>query len=133
LRDIQCVDRHRVTPCYNRVFTCSDFFSRSCFHSALAPGLAPTPHSKSWLSASRSPSSNASTHGRPRAPVTWCFWTTLRCFWPRWFDVLLIVKPETVIGWHRAGFRLYWRWRSRSGGCRPRIAREARDLIVRLG
>ena len=34
------------------------------------------------------------------------FWTTLRRFWPRWSAVLLIVKPETVIGWHRAGFRL---------------------------
>jgi putative transposase len=37
------------------------------------------------------------------------FWTTLRHFWPRWTDVLVIVKPETVIGWHRVGFRLYWR------------------------
>jgi putative transposase len=37
------------------------------------------------------------------------FWTTLRRYWPRWSDVLLIVKPETVIGWQRAGFRLYWR------------------------
>ena len=39
--------------------------------------------------------------------------STLRRFWSRWTDVLVIVKPETVIGWHRAGFRLYWRWRSR--------------------
>jgi hypothetical protein len=31
-------------------------------------------------------------------------------------DVLVIVRPETVICWHRAGFRLYWRWRSRVGG-----------------
>ena len=38
------------------------------------------------------------------------FWTTLRAVWCRWADVLDIVKPETVIGWHRAGFRLYWRW-----------------------
>lgn len=37
------------------------------------------------------------------------FWMTLRRFWSRWTDVLVIVKPETVIGWHRAGFRLYWR------------------------
>jgi hypothetical protein len=41
------------------------------------------------------------------------FWTALRSFWSRWAQVLLIVKPETVVGWHRAGFRLYWRWRSR--------------------
>jgi hypothetical protein len=38
------------------------------------------------------------------------FWTALRHFWSRWRDVLVIVKPETVIGWDRAGFRLYWRW-----------------------
>ena len=42
------------------------------------------------------------------------FWSTLRHLWAGWTDVLLIVKPETVVGWHRAGFRLYWRWRSRS-------------------
>jgi putative transposase len=42
------------------------------------------------------------------------------------------VKPETVVGWHRAGFRLYWRWRSRSGGGRPKIAEEVRTLIRRL-
>ena len=34
------------------------------------------------------------------------FWITLRYIWPRWSDVLLIVKRETVVGWHRAGFRL---------------------------
>jgi transposase InsO family protein len=56
----------------------------------------------------------------------------LRRYWSRWSDILLIVKPETVIGWHRAGFRLYWRWRSRSRGGRPRITPEVRDLIVRL-
>src|SRR6516225_5973142 len=61
------------------------------------------------------------------------FWTTLRCFWPRWSAVLLIVKPETVIGWHRAGFRLFWRWRSRARGGRPRITQELRDLICALG
>jgi putative transposase len=37
------------------------------------------------------------------------FWMTLRSFWTRWSDVLVIVKPETVVGWHRAGFRPYWR------------------------
>ena len=41
------------------------------------------------------------------------FWTTLRALSCRWADILVIVKPETVIGWHRAGFRLYRRWRSR--------------------
>ena len=60
------------------------------------------------------------------------FWTTLRQIWPRWSDVLVIVKPETVIGWHRAGFRLYWRWRSRPRGGRPRVSEEVRTLIRRM-
>src|SRR5262249_51541291 len=60
------------------------------------------------------------------------FWTTLRSFWSRWKDVLVIVKPETVVGWHRAGFRLYWRWRSRPRGGRPKITQEIRVLIRRL-
>ena len=60
------------------------------------------------------------------------FWTTLCRFWSRWADVLVIVKPETVIGWHRAGFRLYWRWRSRPRGGRPKITEEIRALIRRL-
>ncbi len=60
------------------------------------------------------------------------FWTTLRAFWPRWPDVVLIVKPETVIAWHRAGFRLYWRWRSRPRGGRPEVSEEIRALIRRM-
>ena len=55
------------------------------------------------------------------------FWTTLRYTWPRWSDVLVIVKPETVVGWHRAGFRLYWRWRSRPRGRRPKVERGDSD------
>jgi hypothetical protein len=42
------------------------------------------------------------------------------------------VKPDTVISGHRAGFRLYWRWRSRSRGGRPKISEEIRVLIQRL-
>jgi hypothetical protein len=45
---------------------------------------------------------------------------------------LVIVKPDTVIGWHRAGFLLYWRWRSRPRGGRPKISGEIRGLIQRL-
>ena len=72
---------------------------------------------------------------RPRPPLSAgdrLFRTTLRRVWRRWADVLLIVKSETVVGWHRAGFSLYWRWRSRPRGGRPRITRELRDLISRL-
>jgi putative transposase len=60
------------------------------------------------------------------------FWTTLRTIWPRWSDVLLIVKRETVVGWHRAGFRLYWRWRSRPRGGRPKVSEQIRTLIRRM-
>ena len=72
---------------------------------------------------------------RPRPPLNSSdrfFWTTLRRFWSRWTEVLLIDQPETVVGWHRAGFRLYWRWRSRPRAGRPRITQELRDLIQRL-
>jgi hypothetical protein len=41
----------------------------------------------------------------------------------------VIVKPETVIRWHRAGFRLFWRWMSRSRGDRPKVSLEIRQLI----
>ena len=37
------------------------------------------------------------------------FWILLRRIWSPWSDVLIVVKPETVISWHRAGFRLFWR------------------------
>jgi transposase InsO family protein len=60
------------------------------------------------------------------------FWTTLLRFWSRWSDVLVVVKPETVVAWHRAGFHLYWRWRSRPRGGRPKITGEIRGLIRRL-
>ena len=56
---------------------------------------------------------------RPRAHLNKfdrLFWLALRRTWSRWAGALMIVKPETVIGWHRAGFRLYWRLRSRGGG-----------------
>ena len=46
--------------------------------------------------------------------------------------VLIIVKSVTVVGWHRAGFKIYWRWRSRPRGGRPKITEEIRVLIRRL-
>lgn len=60
------------------------------------------------------------------------FWTALRQWWPRWTDVLVLVKPATVIGWHRTGFQLYWRWRSCPRGGRPKVTEEIRALIRRL-
>src|SRR6266480_7652598 len=51
---------------------------------------------------------------------------------PGVLGALAIVRPETVIRWHRAGFRLYWRWRSRPRGGRPKITEEIRRLIRRM-
>jgi transposase InsO family protein len=54
-------------------------------------------------------------------------------FWVGWRQSRTIVQPETVIRWHREGFRLYWRWRSRAKALgRPRVAREIRDLIQQM-
>ena len=48
---------------------------------------------------------------------------------PDVLNALLIVKPETAIRWHRAGFRLFWRWKSRSRVGRPKVPLEIRQLI----
>jgi putative transposase len=59
----------------------------------------------------------------------------LAAFLPRWRDAVLLVKPETILRWHRAGFRLFWRWRSRSlRAARPRpcLAERSIDLIYRM-
>jgi len=48
---------------------------------------------------------------------------------PAVVDAVAIIRPETLIRWHRRGFKAFWRWRSRSGGGRPVIPREIRELI----
>jgi len=53
--------------------------------------------------------------------------------WSGWRCALAMVKPETVIAWHRKGFRLYWTWKSRRGRPgRPQVSREVRDLIRKM-
>ena len=73
---------------------------------------------------------------RPRPqlhPLDRVFWVFVSRLWPRWKDALVIVKPETVVGWHRQGFRLYWKWKSCHGKPgRPRTSKETRELIQRL-
>ena len=54
---------------------------------------------------------------------------TLYRFWPSVANALAIVEPETVIGWHRAGFRLFWRWKSRRRLGRPKVPLEICQLI----
>ncbi|MEJ2377414.1 MAG: hypothetical protein P8Y71_19125, partial [Pseudolabrys sp.] len=52
--------------------------------------------------------------------------------WPSLLDAVRVVQPETVLRWHRAGFRIYWRWKSRKRAGRPKIDRGLRDLIGRM-
>jgi transposase InsO family protein len=60
------------------------------------------------------------------------FWVALSRLWPDWQSALILVKPETVIGWHRKGFKLYWTRKSRNRGGRPPIDAEIRKLIRRM-
>ena len=62
------------------------------------------------------------------------FWVLLRRLWARWKQPLILVTPRTVVGWHRAGFRLYWKWLSRArhrGGRQP-VSKEIRVLIFQM-
>src|ERR1700680_4868817 len=69
--------------------------------------------------------------GRPRLfAIDRLLWVWLYRLWPRCLDTMVLVKPATVVQWHRQGFRLFWRWRSRSG--RPSLDREVRDLIRQM-
>ena len=76
---------------------------------------------------------------RRTAPKRLCFGTIDRPIlaaacrsYPRAYDALAIVRPDTVIRWHRAGFRLYWRWKSRCRRGRPTIPLEIRRLIRQM-
>src|SRR5881296_580596 len=60
------------------------------------------------------------------------FWVFLSKLWTSWLHSLLVVRPETVVGWHRQGFRRYWAWKSRRRSGRPLISTEFRDLIRRM-
>ena len=70
--------------------------------------------------------------GRPRLFSTdRLLWVWLYRIWPQVLNTMVLVKPATVVQWHRKGFRLYWRRRSRHLG-RPRMSREIRDLIRKM-
>ena len=73
-------------------------------------------------------------HPRPRLSNRDRFlWVSIRRVFPvSWKRYLLVVRPETVISWHRRGWSLYWTWRSRSRVGRPRLAPEVRDLIAQM-
>jgi len=60
-------------------------------------------------------------------------WVWLSRIWSGWKDALRIVRPETVIAWHRRGWRLYWTWRSkRRGPGRPLVPQDVRELIRKM-
>jgi putative transposase len=59
-------------------------------------------------------------------------WILARRFFSGWREHLAIVTPDTVVRWHRQGWRLLWRWKSRSRGGRPHLSPEARDLIATM-
>ncbi len=69
---------------------------------------------------------------KPADRALWALWALLARFLPNWRRHLTIVQPDTVIRWHRAGWRLYWRWRSKSGHGRPEVSAEVRTLIRRM-
>jgi transposase InsO family protein len=60
------------------------------------------------------------------------FWLLARLVRPDWRQHLVLITPDTVVRWHRRGWRLFWRWRSRVGPGRPRLSAEVRDLIARM-
>jgi putative transposase len=60
------------------------------------------------------------------------FWIGIKRVWSQWKNSLIMVNPETVVRWHRAGFRRYWRWRSRRQVGRKRVRREVRELITQM-
>jgi putative transposase len=67
-------------------------------------------------------------------PADRVFWILLRRFWSGWAESLTIVRPDTVVRWHRAGFRIYWNWLSKRGtrSGRPPLPLEVRALIRRM-
>src|ERR1700693_4439956 len=67
-------------------------------------------------------------HGSDRAVLLW-----MTRIWPHLLDISHVVQPETILRWHRAGFKGFWRWKSRNRAGRPRIDRGLRDLIRRRG
>src|SRR5258708_21029915 len=72
-------------------------------------------------------------HGRVRLTNhdRWFFGQLYRWF-PSILQVLTIIRPETLVRWHRLGFRCYWRWTSRPRGGRPQIETDLRGLIRRM-
>jgi len=75
------------------------------------------------------------TRTRPRIQLrTWdkLLWVLAYRFCAGWREYLTLVRPDTVVRWHRQGWRLFWRWKSRSRGGRPHLSPEVQDLIITM-
>ena len=75
------------------------------------------------------------TRTRPRTRLrTWdkLLWVLARRFCHGWREHVVFVTPDTVLRWHRQGWRLFWRWKSRSHGGRPHLSAEVRELIASM-
>ena len=101
---------------------CSTLFGSCSDHGCAAPGnhRAPTPADRRE---SISPPASSLTR------VDRMFWAWLSRSWGGWRSAIHIVKPETVLRWHRRGFRLFWTWKSRHRYGRPTIAPDVRAFI----
>jgi hypothetical protein len=70
---------------------------------------------------------------RPRyTPAFRLLWALLSTVWSGWKAVAGLMQPKTVLKWHEGGFRLWWRWKSRSNGGRPTISQEMHALFEKL-
>jgi hypothetical protein len=65
--------------------------------------------------------------GADRALMVW-----MTRLWPSLLNLTRVVQPDTILRWHRTGFRAYWRWKSRGQPGRPRINCELRELIRQM-
>jgi hypothetical protein len=65
--------------------------------------------------------------GSDRALLVW-----MTRLWPSTLGSVQVVQPETILRWHRAGFKAFWPWKSRNRAGRPKVERELRDLIRRM-
>jgi hypothetical protein len=75
------------------------------------------------------------THTRPRARLRlWdkLLWVLARRWCAAWREHLAFVTPDTVVRWHRQGWRLFWHWTSHSRGGRPHLSAEVRELIATM-
>jgi putative transposase len=74
-----------------------------------------------------------SVKGPKLTPADRLLWVWLCRLWPDWRSALIIVRPDTVIAWHRQGFRLFWTWKGRCGRLgRPTVPHDVRELIRRM-